>query len=437
MAALIFLSLLVFILSLINLKYGVFTAIIELIIGSKGHLLTANIAGFNFSLRMGIFCGVMLATLIYFLRNKNFQMLKNILTPRWLIFAAVLLWGVAFAILRENKLSLIFQDFNAYFYFLYLIPFYIVLNEQKLLKESWPKIGTQIFGAAIIAVCAKTIAALFLLSHYIDFAEIYKWLRITGWGEITINNNVIRVFSQSHIYALIGFVVFFFFLVNNQQIVSKKTSVAVSLLSLTTLIISLSRSMWVGLCASILFFLIYAIKRKWVATKILKAGAMFICFTILCAGLVWSIIIFPYPKKPLDLNFNIQQRFNMNEAAVVTRWSELKPLAKATFNHPIIGSGFGTMINFTNLDPRVLEKSAATNNYATYAFEWGYLDIILKIGLFGLFVYLAIIFDIAKKLFSNQPALFLSLIALLFTHIFTPYLNHPLGIGFIILTALL
>jgi hypothetical protein len=421
----------IFIASLINLKYGVYGAMIELIIGSKGHLLATTMAGVNISLRMAIFCAVMLATLILLLRKKNLSPIKKILTPGWLIFSAALIWGAVFGLLRGNNPTLVYQDFNAYLFFSYLAPFYIVLRDGHDVKEFW-----RIFSAAIFSMCAKTIILLFAFSHFINFTELYKWTRGTGWGEIVINENVVRVFSQSHIYALIGFVIFFFVLIQNRQFKNKKVA-ALSLLCMTTLIISLSRSMWIGLFAAAAFFLFYAIKQKWPAVKIAKACGFFIAITAISFGMIWSLIAFPYPKKPLEIGFNLQNRFNTSESAVVTRWEEIKPLSRAIANHPIIGSGFGTVVKFTNWDPRILAETQKNNNYATYAFEWGYFDILLKIGLLGLLVYLAIIFNIAKNLFLNQPALFLGLIALLSTHVFTPYINHPLGIGYIIVVLIM
>jgi O-antigen ligase len=85
---------------------------------------------------------------------------------------------------------------------------------------------------------------------------------------------------------------------------------------------------------------------------------------------------------------------------------------------------------------------AKDGSYTTYAFEWGYLDMVLKFGALGLFVYLYFVGQIAHKLWKKlktAPASVIwalaSLVVLLTTHIFTPYLNHPLGIGVLIMGA--
>jgi len=98
--------------------------------------------------------------------------------------------------------------------------------------------------------------------------------------------------------------------------------------------------------------------------------------------------------------------------------------------------------------------SAANPNgtITNYRFEWGYLDIVLKIGLLGFLVYAAFIASIFRQGMKNfQFSIFhpsgdlpqgdnfqtlgilSGIIALLVLNITTPYLNHPLGVGFLIL----
>ncbi|MFH0815079.1 MAG: O-antigen ligase family protein [Candidatus Falkowbacteria bacterium] len=424
--ALLILAILIFVLSLINLKYGIWASIIELIIGSKGYLLAAQIGSFTLSLRMAIFCAVLFATLIYFLRDfKRFKLLKTLFTPLWITFIIVLCWGVGFALWRGHNLGIIFQDFNAYLYFLYLIPFTLVFKEQRPLAEFW-----KIFTASIFALCAKTLILLFAFSHYINFIELYKWVRNTGWGEITLTPGLIRVFSQSHIYALIGFLIFFFLLINKKYVFPKRALICLCILTLATTITSLSRSLWAGLIIGIICLLIYNFYQNKQLARTLKSLGEIILFAIIGFCVAWSIINFPYPEKISDANLSLSKRLTQ-ETAVQTRWSELRPLALEIAKHPVVGSGFGTTIKFNTFDARVTDKE----NFTTYAFEWGYLDIILKIGLFGLLIYLLIIFNAAKAIFRQSPELIIGLAGLLATHMFTPYLNHPLGIGFIIILA--
>jgi len=133
------------------------------------------------------------------------------------------------------------------------------------------------------------------------------------------------------------------------------------------------------------------------------------------------------------------------EAAGATRLNQLEPLTHGILEKPILGHGFGKTLTYISNDPRVLEKYP-DGNYTTYAFEWGYLDIALKIGVVGLFIYLALIGYLFFKGISNfqfliskplRIGLLVGLVALCVTNIFSPYLNHPLGIGYILLISVI
>ena len=134
------------------------------------------------------------------------------------------------------------------------------------------------------------------------------------------------------------------------------------------------------------------------------------------------------------------------EAGVSSRWNLLPELNKGIMKHLLFGSGFGSTITYKSEDPRILETNPS-GMYTTYAFEWGYLDTIYKIGILGLLAYLILIWKIFQAGYiaiKNQTkqnirnlllGMILGLIVLLITHVFSPYLNHPLGIGYIIICA--
>ena len=123
-------------------------------------------------------------------------------------------------------------------------------------------------------------------------------------------------------------------------------------------------------------------------------------------------------------------------------------LTQAINEKPFVGWGFAKSLTYQTDDPRLLNDFAdADGNYTTDAFEWGYLDIALKIGILGVLLYSAWaiylligIWPFYKSALPSQKVYYLWLLAagifVLFVHIFTPYLNHPLGIGvFLVILA--
>ena len=108
---------------------------------------------------------------------------------------------------------------------------------------------------------------------------------------------------------------------------------------------------------------------------------------------------------------------------------------------PIIGSGFGETVTFISDDPR-LRAVNPSGEVTTYRFEWGYHDLWLKMGILGLLGFgwlLVTVVSVSLKSALRRDQHFWIVVGLasgvvMFyaTHIFSPYLNHPIGLGFLI-----
>ncbi len=420
----------------------------ELITGSHGRLFQLEILGFNLSIRILIFGFSLVALLITIVQNKNFNqwsILKKYFSWTPLALAIIIFWGILQGLIQGNNFSLIYSDVNGWVFWFYLLIWPFFYNSPQKIKHT-----LQVFFAGLLMICLKSLFLLFAFSHkFAHIKIIYRWARDTRFGEITLlSGNFYRIFSQAHIFILIGLIIllaliFFQDKINWRQ---KNTWGLFSLIviCLTTTLISLSRSNWVGLAFGGLFILIMSIfyyRYHWKRILLfigIGSGAL-----ITAIALIAIIVFFPFPKPtPLDPSEMLKERLNMEESAIGSRWSQIPNLVRGLINHPILGSGWGTTITYQSQDPRIL----ATNPdgfYQTYAFEWGYLDILLKIGLLGLFIYSLLIYQIIKNIVIISPDLIsehrawiigilAGLITLLATNIFSPYLNHPLGIGYLI-----
>jgi O-antigen ligase len=108
-----------------------------------------------------------------------------------------------------------------------------------------------------------------------------------------------------------------------------------------------------------------------------------------------------------------------------------------------LGHGFHQTVTYQSSDPRIKNAANPQGWLTTDTFELAYLDMLLKFGIIGLASFLAallfLLFSLGKNYFSNPCSIQVLpwlILALLITHSFTPYLNHPLGIG-LVLTATL
>jgi O-antigen ligase len=438
-------------LSFYKLEYGLLMVLAELFIGSMGHLFVLPLGGAQLPIRMALWLAVILVFSIKFVsqlikegrRSSYFLSLKNFEYKNYFsLFALFIVIGVVNAYFRGHALNLIFSDFNAWLYWLLLIPAIVIYTQKGGEEKSvWKNLQT-IFLAAVIWLSLKTLFLLFVFTHNLSFApDIYTWLRKTLVGEMTPTlSGWPRIFIQGQIYSGIAFfLVFFASLKKYKNIIS----LALAALFSSVILISFSRSFWVGLVAALIFSL-FVIWRLYSWRKALLAAFWFLASFTAGFILIYLVAIFPYPK-PGSFNADFINRVsNNNEAALASRWSLLPVLAKEIKKEPFLGQGYGATITYFSRDPRVLEKNPS-GEYTTYAFEWGYFDLWLKIGLLGLLAYLLLVFQLIKKALvyghKNNDWLLLGLssgiIFLAATNFFTPYLNHPLGIGILLVGACL
>jgi O-antigen ligase len=454
------------IISLFKLEYGLLILLAELFIGSKGYLFYFEQGGLILSIRIALWLIIFSVWLAKFslesVKNKklDFTFLKNGISPYFFILFIFIVLSVWRGIAVGNSLNNIFFDTNGWMYFILIFPIFDIFYKSQIaeLKENnFIKLFLAVFTASVLWLCLETYFLLFAYSHNLFGItyDFYRWIRNTGIGEITfIQGGFYRIFFQSHIYVLIATLISLLSVItankrNDKNLYNKLLIFRFLLLIIFISIdlLTMSRSNWLGLAAGMIFIVLFFIWQKnWQVVKKL----IFYFPISLLFGLIFIIAIvkFPYPN-PLG-GFNaadlLAERAGQisSEAGASSRWSLLPELWSKIKLSPILGQGFGATVIYKSSDPRVLESNP-TGMYETYSFEWGLLDIWLKLGIFGLLSYLLLLYIIIfKSLKKFKPDDFLSiinigflsgLIAILITSVFSPYLNHPLGIGYLIIVS--
>ncbi|MDD2257933.1 O-antigen ligase domain-containing protein [Candidatus Falkowbacteria bacterium] len=426
---LVFIGLLVFALAFYRLEYGVLIAIAELIIGSKGRLFDQGLV----SLRMVIFTAVLAACLLKIIKERSLGPLSDFVTKNWIwpwFLALLVFLGLGFlsGLIRSYPLEIIFADANSWLFLGLLIPLIIVYYQAPL--STFERL-IQVLSGALLWLIGETFFILFAFTHSLPFiSDLYWWLRKTGLAEVTATaGSWSRIFFQSHLYPALAVVILPFV-----KIKQRSALIVLNSFSWGVLILSMSRSFWLAVAfalgSGILMLLIW---RRWrfliqVLLKVLVPA-------ILGFVLIFATAAFPFPDpgKISTEAFSNRLEIDSEEPAVASRWSLLGPLWGAIKEHWFLGSGFGREIVYETSDPRFLDMQE-TSTYRTYAFEWGYFGIWLKIGILGLLSYLIILAYLFIKNLQRWRAgdnlagsLALALLALLVIHFFTPYLDHPLG----------
>ena len=415
-----------------NLKWGLYLVISELIIGGQGYLFFWPIGGIKISWRLGIFLLVFLIWLWRIIKERDFYWLKNKYLLALIPFGFLAVLGVVKAITMQTPLKDVFLDANAFLYF-GLIGAFI---STKISFRDMAKI----IMAANLVLALKTVLTLFIFAR--GFSDIghylfYDWIRNTTLGEIAlIDWPLYRIFFQSHFYLLVSFFIILGLLFFNKW---KKSECCwlfiIAWFDILGLLISQSRSFWLVGVMTLVFFIILAIfkfKFKW-------------------QKIIWLVIITPVfvISGHLAVNFLIGD-FNINlffsrlsggtaQVGVSSRQAQITPALSAIKKAPLWGQGWGKKITYLSADPRIKNDQNPTGTYSTYALELGYLDLILKIGLLGLTAYGLFLLLLAKSWLKlildkkQQIGWLLGLVTLIISHFFTPYLNHPLGIGYLLL----
>ena len=304
----------------------------------------------------------------------------------------------------------------------------------ELHRQAISKVISLLFAAAFY-LALKTVGLLLVFVHQlpVGIQTIYAWVRNSGLGEITpMGEGFYRIFFQAHLYAAVAFIFALSFLIlRKNSAAEKKYLWLTAVLTSLAVLISLSRSFWLGLLAAVLaMLLILLVSKKLTFIKLTKIVLVMAGMALL--EMVFVVLI----TGNLNQSF-FTERFSLNvsEPAAASRLELAGPLWRSVKANWLLGSSFGSEVEYTTLDPRILETNP-TGRYTTYAFEWGYLDIWLKIGLLGLLAYLLLLVKMmagSRRLGSLGPLFIAVLSVLAVTSVFSPYLNHPLGIGLIIL----
>ncbi|MBI4253275.1 glycosyltransferase [Candidatus Uhrbacteria bacterium] len=449
-------------------EYGVAILFAELIIGSKGYLFSMMAGDMRLSARMVLFGAVFAGWLLYVIDNlprkdsrESLVTLRHASLRGWYALLCVAVFiGIVQAIRNGNGAGYIFADANAWFFFLILPVLYDALRHREQI------IRFLTIGAAALSASLIKVLVIFYMMGHRGFGDdiltvVYRWIRSTGVGELTQMDSLYRIFFQSQMYVVLLFFILISYIAwfarfSIRDIAKRYMWLGVLLVgSIASLILSFSRSFWLGVFVMVVLFsagifgLIKNEPKAVVRFFGIGAGGIF------CALLtLFAISVIPFPSRDgvfsVDLLTERVEDIE-SEAAAASRWNLLPIMLDEIKKAPLLGHGFGKTLTYTSRDPRVLLQNES-GTYTTYAFEWGYFDLWLKLGLLGLLAYLFLLAaicirgaDTMRTLFQKGRAheatlmrgLLYGMGALSVIHFFTPYLNHPLGIGIVMIVAVL
>ncbi|MGB0757653.1 MAG: O-antigen ligase family protein [Patescibacteria group bacterium] len=428
-----------------SLEWGALIVLAELCVGVYGYLLSIDVAGAVFSIRVIMFViwmSIALVRIGFYERAKFLEFIQKNQRLLLLIPLFVLVYGFLRGLWMGNDMHTLIFDSNAWIVWLYALPFIYVVKNKLLLWHS--------ILAAAVWWSVVSVMVMYIFGHQFEHIGwwAYHWLRDFRLVEIThIIGPFFRIFSQSMIFAIIpGFVLFIDLIQKRTWTKHTKYNFWLLIVISIGIVASQSRSFILGIGVAVIFGVVMVyVKKAHMAFSAVKTVSVPIMAIFSSIAVLVIFALFPVPLVDLD-SFSLLDRFSSDEPAAQSRIQQLEPLSRAVSESPILGAGFGKTVTYTSSDPRIVAQSPGESGlYTTYAFEWGYFDMILKLGYIGFFTFIAFLYLIIQK---GQKALqlvytpytlglFLSCIALLVVHVTTPYLNHPIGIGYFICVIIL
>lgn len=445
-----------FVLSMKRLEWGVAFAFLEIFIGGHGHLFDLSSIGVPISVRIAIFLGVMIAFTIQILRpSDGLRMTGLRWNPRrdvpWVVFGLAIVLGALVGFL-QNARGNAFDDFNSYLPILYVLP---------IISIRWDNVNKRLMlmtlAVSAVWVASTTLLMLFGFTHLPGkfLSHLYTFVRDARLAEITILTApdslarlfptgawYFRIFQQSQIVVF----AFLYALAAGFYSAEKvdRRVLAVFVLLFAGMYASLSRTFAIAAVPATFVFFALLMASKVPLKTIVVRSVLIGCAKMVTVILLWLVVVFPLPFRP---DFTSSPFYKGGEGterdlAVSSRWNLLPPMMAEIWKSPIVGSGFGKEVTFISDDPRVRAING-TGEWTTYRFEWGYQDLWLKTGVLGL---VAVFLIAASYAIATQShlrkghddkwvviGLFSSTIFVLIVHVFTPYLNHPLGISLLLL----
>lgn len=427
-----------------KLEWGIAVAFLELISNAHGYILYASLGNVRISARMIIFASVFIGWGIAILvRRSSIRLFDVRYTPFVLLALAVVIGGIVG--LTRRPFTEVFQDGNAYLYLVYLIP--IVNVQWDSLKQ---RVALQMLAAGMVFTTGMSLFILYAFTHLSEtFLRImYVYLRDIRFAEMTgIGMGMYRIFEQTQVFAI----VFGFILLERvfRELSKRDRQIAIGLLSCVFVLIfvGMSRSFLFGFIAAMLILATWlSVGLKISLRNWLHGTSLIFVSMVIAIVIVYATIQFPLPHTRAAgeyLTGVFGDRAIGTDVAVSSRWNLLRPMLDLIKDDPIFGNGFGQTVTFITDDPRI-RAIHPDGSWTTTSMEWGWLELWLKMGFLALIGFLTIFVVIAhtsSNLLRTEKAwvgvwILEFMTFLYFTHFFSPYLNHPIGIGLILLAVI-
>lgn len=401
----------------------------EFLLGGSGHFFEF----FGLSLRtmlFGTFISLWFVQTAFNTRSELTAFPKK-LTVILSILLLFIIISFGNGVINGHSAKAVIQDLMPFLFFVLIFPGYHLLQNRRNQEFLVRALIAFLISSAIFALFTFiifSIGAEYLQSPY------YKWFRDIAMGKITdMGNGFWRIVLPEHLLFVPLTLLLSSLLMRNEK--HHKLWWLMLSMSLLILILNFSR---IYLLAIAIGFFILKYKHSFKKWFSVSASAILIFFVLFFSLSLSASNGNTFGLGLLGLRIGSVYQ-PQEEVSSHTRLMLLDPITKIIKENILFGVGLGASITF--VEP-VYYQTITTRH-----FDWGYLELLAELGLFGLFSFLAlifyIIFSIIKKIRLSPDyhdfyvGLLAGLSAMMVMNITAPILFHAIGVLFLVLVIIM
>ena len=398
----------------------------ELFLGGAGHFLELG----GLSLRLLLLGTFGFLWIIHALTEKHLR--KRLYIPHKIFYLLIpLLLSVFLAIIiglsQQNNITSIIQDLIPFAFLLIILPAYHIMREEHHHHLFIRLFIVFIVGSFLFALANEL---LFSLGAAHIHGEYYNWFRDVAAGKITyMSLGFFRIVTPEHLFIPIFTLIIASLLMREEK--HHAYWYILLFCTITILVLNFSRAYILGTLVGLCILKYSHSWKRWAEVCVMSIGIFFISFIAI------NIFVSSGLSFGSDMLKQRAKSFTSPETEISTsiRTALISPIIEKIKQQPFFGSGLGSAVRF--YDPN---KQAFVT---TTQLDWGYLELIVEIGILGLIFYLTLIGFILYELHYHitrihdhqhfYVGVLASVFAILAIHMFTPALFHVLGIVYLAL----
>lgn len=360
----------------------------------------------------------------------------------WIVL--IFMFYVVFAAFRGqafgNDQNVLISDIKGFIYMLLIPAVPVLIRDSKQLRRAADAVIAGCFVQSVFCIVSNALFSSLAPSFYEAFVQ-EPWT--ANWGIImSARYNAYRIFCKSSIYLIAACVLLLVRIVRAEKAKAVCGWGALFLLDAEAVIMTYTRSLYLATAAAFLLTLILCLLTAPVRKVLLRTVLLLILLIAVVYGqelvLKQGIIQYAFMRGmafDLDAHIHIPHTWdragwssgNVTEVGDEMRAETIRDLKEIIAEYPLIGKGLG-----------------ATTEARGGADEYFYLDMLARMGIVGLTLYmLPILLSLirlikrrrALKTFPEPGSVMIGLAAFLIATYFNPWMNAALGIAWYALTV--